>query len=228
MRWILVAALLLANAPPALAQVSVDYCRFYFGEEEYTPPEVLEVLNRGHDSAVRLCPSSTVYDLISRPLQGPFDVCQITQWRLLKDGQSLSFAPSERSNPGDPRLFMMVSEEDCPRQDDRRYIAADDVSAGVFVALVRFWGEMSSSEEGREALLAKFHSIDRSSRDFQEFESAFRSGELELAAVGLDSNAQQITPYYVLELGRPLSSWSLIVDFVGDELVVLGYGTIEY
>jgi len=239
MRWILLAVLLAVGAAPARAQLSSSYCRFYFGEEEYISPEVLEVLNWRQGNAVRLCTRSSWtgpadYDLFSPPVRGAFDVCQVTQRQLSKDGETFSLARSEGAYPGEPKLLMMASAEDCPRQDDRRYIAATDVSAGVFATLARFWKEMSSSEEGREALLANFSSAVRSSSEFQELESAFKNGELELMAVSLDTNVQETTPYYELTLGKEfpswslLASWSLLVDFVDDELVVLGYGTIVY
>lgn len=228
MRWIGVAALLLlAGAMPAPAQTSDPYCRFYFGEEAYTPPDILEMLSRVDGSAVRMCPVSADYLLLSQPSRGPFHVCQVTQWRLVKEQGSLEFMQSESSGSEGRSLLMMISEGDCPRQDDLRYMPTEDVTAGVFVAAVHFWEELSSSEDGLDDLLASFRGRDISkdfARDLEDFERDFRKGEVRLSAVRLGGNDKRTAPYFALDLGRSGTFWSLLVDFEDDELEVLGLG----
>ena len=228
MRCLILATLLLAAfATPASARLSGYHCQVYFGDDDHAPSEVVEVLNRVEGSAIRKCSHATFYELISPPSWNRLGVCQVTQWRLIKEAGSLEYMPSDSTPAGFPRLFMMASDGDCPQQDDPRYLPTEDVTAGVFSAAVRFWEEVSSGDNGIGNLLATFRGgeiSERFARDLEDFERDFRNGEVQLSAVRLGHANKRIAPYFELELGRSGTFWSLLVDFEDGELVVLGLG----
>lgn len=234
MKWVLMAALLMASATPTMAtSISHHTCELYFGDEGDLPQEVREVLNMASRSAVRVCSvpgqqSETMFQLVSAPVRGAFGVCKITERRVFKDEGSWTYTPpAEKSYLGGRRVSMMVSDDLCPRQGDQRYVPANDITEGTFLALVRFW-EHGASRRDHNAPFVSVYPAVRSGPMFQEFERVIRNGaKLDLAAVGFYRSSADGMAYYELELGRPFPSWSLIVDFVDDELTVLGIGKIE-
>ena len=228
MRCLFLAVLLLTvSVTPAAARLSGHDCQIYFGDDDYTPPEVLEVLVRGQGNAVRKCSYSNGYDLIFRPSWHPLGVCQAAKRVLVKEAGSLELMRWEGSEPGFPRLLMMIADEECPRQDDPRYLVTENVTAGTFKAAVRFWEKLSSNEEGHRILLAALREV-HDSKSFcgglERFESDLRNAKLKLTAVRLHDNYERDAPHLSLELGCCDFFWSLLVDFKDDQLTVFGLG----
>ncbi|HEY9548660.1 MAG TPA: hypothetical protein VIR45_04090 [Kiloniellaceae bacterium] len=234
MKWILVAALLLAaSTTPARADISRYACELYFADTEVAPPEAREILKPDSRTALKMCSAwsdegSRTFARVFAPLRHPFDVCQIVERQLFKDKGTWTYTPlAGEPYSGDPRVSMMISEGNCPRQDDPRYIITSDITAGIFVTAVQFWRKLSS-RDGHDALFADVYPVVRSSSMFQIFESEIRSGaELKPVRVALSTSTQAPT-HYSLELEGSLTNWALLFDVTGDGLVIVGIGTIEY
>jgi hypothetical protein len=228
MRCLFLALLLLTvSATPAAARLSGYDCQIYFGDDEYTPPEVLEVLVQGQGNAVRKCSYSSGYDLIFRPSWHSVGVCQALKRVLVKEKDSLELMRWEGSEPGFPSVLMMIADEQCPRQDDPRYLVTENVTAGTFKAVVRFWEKVSSSEEGHRILLTALREVHKSKGfcgGLERFESDLRNARLKLTAVRLLDNYGRGGPHLSLDLGCCDLFWSLLVDFKDDQLAVLGTG----
>ena len=234
MKWILVTVLLVAGAVPARADISRFSCSLYFADSEVAPPEARELLEPDSHTALRTCsnqgdPESRTVARVSAPLRHPLGVCQIIEHQLFKDKGTWTYHPPPgKSHLGGLAVSMMVSEGDCPRQDDPRYIGTDDVSAGVFLAAVRFWKELSS-RDGQDALFAGVYPVVRSGSMFQDFESEIRRGaEFELVSVSFVPADERTPAFYRMDMEGTLTNWALLVDVADDGLVVVGIGTIDY
>lgn len=235
MRWILVAALLLvAGTTPALADISRYACELYFADSELVPPEAPEWVRPDSHAALKVCSNpfvedSTTFAHVFAPLRHPFGVCQMIERQLFKDGETWTYTPPQgESDLGGRLVSMMISEGDCPRQDDSRYIGTNDVSPGVFLASVRFWKELSS-RDGHDALIAAVYPAVRSGPMFQDFEREIRRGaEFELVGVSFVPADESTPAFYKMDLEGTRTNWALLVDVMDDGLVVVGIGTIEY
>lgn len=230
MRYLFLAVLLLAvSAIPAAARLSGGGCQIYFGDDDSTPPEILEALNRGQGIAIRKCSDSKGYDLIFPPSRHLLGVCQAARRVLVKQAESLELMRWEGKEPGFPDLLMMVADGDCPRQDDPRYLVTENVTVGTFKAAVWLWEKASSDEKSFGALLAELHKNDdvvRFCGGLEKFESDFRRGKLKLTSVRFQDDANHTSPYIRLDLGNDYFFWTLLADFKDDQLVVVRLGCI--
>lgn len=235
MKWLLAAMLLIASPAASLADVSPYSCRVYFGAESDTPPEAKALLALVLGGAVKVCSipgtqGSEVYSVIAPAVRGVIGVCQFTQRRVFKDGQLWTYTPpTDEPYLASQAVFMMVSDGACARQDDPRYIAASDVSEGVVVAALRLW-ERISLGGSLDALLGNMPSDIRSSDEFRSFESAIRGrSAIKLSRVSRFDPAPEKAPaHYALDVHGSPNSWVLVVDFIGDELRLLGVSALQY
>lgn len=235
MRWIFVAVLLLAaSVAPARADISRHTCAHYFGDSENAPPEAQELLRQDSRAALQACsvagdPDTSYFMLVSAPLHHPFGICQITARRVFKEEGGWTHTPP----PGKPYLdhrsvSMMVAEEDCPRQDDPRYVVTNDVSPGVFLAAVRFWEKLSSASNPEILAQVTFPAA-RASTIFRDFENEFSLWRsFRLVSVSFSSADAHSLAYYHLDLEGTPTNWTLLFDIVDEGLVVVGIGTVVY
>src|SRR3546814_13820152 len=103
MKWILVAALLLAaSTTPARADISRYTCELYFADTEVSPPEAREILKPDSRTALKVCSAwddegSRTFARVFASLRHPFDVCQIVERQLLKDKGTWTYTPDRKS-----------------------------------------------------------------------------------------------------------------------------------
>lgn len=239
MKRLLLVMFLMASPVDSLASISPYSCQEYFGNESDVPPEARNILALVPGSAARVCsvpgePGSEAYWLISPAIRGAFGVCQFTERLVFKDGKAWTYIPPvDEPYLASRRVLIMISDETCARQDDPRYILANDVSEGVFVAVVQLWDRISSGEN-IDALLGNMPPEVRFSAEFRSFESAVKNGAAGRSAISLsrisryDPAPETVTAHYALDVDGSSASWLLIVDFASDGLQILGIGTIEY
>lgn len=240
MKRFLLAVLLWAMSAVSWADMSPYACRIYFAGERDVPSEVGAVLSLVPGGAVRQCSisgrsGSETYAVLSPVVRGAFGVCQVTEQRVFRDGQKWTYVPPvDEPYLAGRKVFMMLSDGPCARQDDPRYIVASGVSEGVFVAAVRFWEDILTNGNLDE-LVGDDTAYLRFSDTFRRFERAMqnrRAGQaaaIRLSRVGLDDPApERTTAHYAMELNGSPDSWSLIVDFKGGRLRLLDVGQVEY
>jgi hypothetical protein len=239
MRRLLLIALLLAAPAVALADVSPYSCKVYFGSESDVPSEAGAVLALVPGGAVKMCSIpgkqvSETYAVISAAIRGVSGVCQFTQRRVFKDGQTWTYAPpAGEAYLASRAVFMMASDKTCAGQNDPRYIAANDVSEGVFGAAVRLWERISSSGN-LDTLLGNVPADVRSSGEFRSFESAIKNGLTNRSVIKLarvsryDPDPEKTLAHYALDVRGSPNSWILVVDFTGEELRLLGVNELQY
>jgi len=193
-----------------------------------------QLLKPGSNAALRVCsaiddPDDRYFDYVSAPLRGDFGVCQVVEQRLYKREDGWFSSPaSGQTYYGGPTVYMMLAEGDCPRQDDKRYLVTNEVSEGIFAALVGFWKELSSANE-QDVLFAKIDPVLRSDTDFQDFENAIRQGaKFKLVNIMLDSAYAHRPRHYALMLEGTPKNRMLHVDVTGKGVGVLGISTFVY
>jgi hypothetical protein len=143
---------LCVSTRPATAQIDRSItCGFYFsGKTANIPRSVEAAMSELHHTAAHACTSSddTIIDYteIGRITQGRFGVCVF-------DLQRKAGSPGTSNSPPGYSTFMAVPSGECPEQSDPRYIASNGVSEGMFVAILAFFNQITSSEDGLNAAL---------------------------------------------------------------------------
>jgi hypothetical protein len=234
MRCLFLAILLLAAAQ-AQAQAATGYsCEYYFADSEPELSEVRELLETVSPGAIKLCanwgdPKTRSFFFVSVPLHHPFGVCQVTKRQLFnEDGKWTHTPPPDKPYLGSRSVSMLLAEGDCPRQDDPRYIATNDVSPGVFLAAVRLWEKLSSAG-GPDILDETTFPGAGTGEMFREFESQFGLWKsFKLVSVSFRQADAHSPAYFTMTLNGAPTNWLLVFDVVDDGLAIVGIGTVEY
>jgi len=222
------------SAATARADISHYACERYVAGSEATPPDVQELLEPASTAAIKVCsrwgdPETRYFQLVSAPLSHPFGVCQVTAHRLFNEEGEWTHTPAPSKPYLDKRsVSLMVAEGDCPRQDDPRYVVTNDISPGVFLPAVRLWQRLSSAS-GPDALAEVTFPAARAGTIFRELESEFRLWKsFKLVGVRLSLADAHSPAYYHLDLEGSPTNWTLLLDFMHQELVIVGIGTFVY
>ena len=125
-----IVALFLVWLPkPVAAELS---CPLFFKGDPNAPEAAKNAFAENSLDAVTICPSAPgappIVSNVSSPMRGDQGVCFFSE-----------------TNDTDSETYMLSGEAMCPRQDDPRYMQANGLSEGLFIALTELARRIASS-----------------------------------------------------------------------------------
>jgi hypothetical protein len=233
MRVALALLLLLSTGRPLYA----EQCVLHIGKSQ--DETITEILRLDASMAgVEVCQGTVVgavektYGLVSTPLPAAKGVCTYTVRRLFlgQDGAQKiwTFTPPKGSEDvAEPRRKMkLVAGTVCPPPDSE-YVRVFRITGGVFFRLFQFGANTVSTAEKFDETTELLPDEMKKSEDFIRLREAVRTTT---AKSGVRITGMTLVdelaggPYYAIELQRDSSDWTLLVDFSGEDLAILGFG----
>jgi hypothetical protein len=158
-------ALIIVPLQVAQADTSSPYwpglqCQWHYPNSVDALPHITELQAYSKAAAVKACyvrqTQERAYFTAGTPRKSASGVCWYRLEQAFRDEQEKagwSWTPPENYKfPPAQELYFRVSEGECPHANIAAYIAAHDMSEGVFLAFWEFWKEASASPDALEKL----------------------------------------------------------------------------
>jgi hypothetical protein len=229
-------ALALPSPPTGAASVTPTRCANYLIDDSGVPASVRARMVQKNDSAAEACTDSsanlTSYASMSPVWKGALGVCIFTRGRFSFENTDPRLIRAE----GPESTFMAVDDPNCPKQNDRRFIEANGITEGVFLALLKLVDDLTSSRTGFDSRLVSARG-ETNQRSYEQLRSDLLSknpaNRFDVREINLgqqvDFRKRDTLAYSLKFASRAYCGrlHELVVDLSSSGLGVVGFETIQ-
>jgi hypothetical protein len=202
--------------------------------ESPLPAGVAQILAKTPDGGVEVCPSANSpsgarYLLYTAIKKGASDVCFYEKKAVFPESGTAAWTftpPAGREYLATSFFMMRISKEKCSSWTEAGYVQTDGVSGGVFTKIINFWQKITSSPEVFTSATASLPNELLALPVFKEFEQQFKASHALMRVSSLTLVAYSgVLPFYSLSIQGGGKAWTLNVDVLGDEVLIIGLGS---